>query len=153
MRLIDAIKGLQCRLHLVGEISRELLESLNEAGIEFTNTPAADTEAMYAIYKSADIVAMPSLNESFGMPIAEANATGRAVLTSDVSAMPEIAGHAACLINPLSISSIRDGIKKLIENEPYRRTLIENGFTNVKRFELAKIAKSHLDVYKEIVAG
>ena len=55
----------------------------------------------------------PSLDEGFGMPLLDAMARGVPVLTSNVSAMPEVAGDAALLVDPYRVASISEGLKQL----------------------------------------
>ena len=101
-------------------------------------------------YIDADILVFGSLFEGFGMPIIEANAVGRAVVTGNCSAMPEVAGNAACLVNPLEVESIRSGIMRVIRDDAYRLHLIENGRINKERFEAVKIADEYFQLYKEV---
>ena len=61
------------------------------------------------LYQRASILAFPSLDEGFGMPVLDAMARGVPVLTSNVSAMPEVAGDAALLVDPTDVASIADG--------------------------------------------
>ncbi len=62
------------------------------------------------LYQRASIFAFPSLDEGFGMPVLDAMARGVPVLTSNVSAMPEVAGDAALLVDPTDVHSIADGL-------------------------------------------
>jgi len=87
------------------------------------------------------------------MPIIEAQAVGRVVITSNISSMPEVAGEAACLVDPYSVDSIRNGFIKLIQDEAYRNELISKGFINSKRFDGQLIANKYLDIYKELDAN
>ena len=64
--------------------------------------------------------------------------------------MAEVAGNAACLVDPLDVSSIRSGVLKVIEDDDYREKLISAGRENVKRFEAKNIAEQYLDLYKEV---
>ncbi|TAK46420.1 MAG: glycosyltransferase, partial [Saprospiraceae bacterium] len=80
----------------------------------------------------------------------EANAAGRAVLTSRVSSMPYVAGDAACLVDPFDPSSIREGIDKIIHDDKYRQGLIENGYKNITRFTPDRIAGMYCDLYLKI---
>ncbi|QCU73139.1 glycosyltransferase family 4 protein [Pseudoalteromonas distincta] len=71
-------------------------------------------ERLPSYYKGAALLALPSLYEGFGLPIIEAMAVGTPVLTSNLTSMPEIAGDAAVLINPLDVDDIARGIDLLI---------------------------------------
>ena len=61
---------------------------------------AADDEALRTLYRTACVVAVPSLAEGYGLVVAEAQACGAAVIASDASALPEAAGEAAALVSP-----------------------------------------------------
>src|SRR5208337_1024224 len=91
-----------------------------------------------------------SFLEGFGLPILEAQATGRPVITSNLSSMPEVAGKSACLADPYDVSSIRSGILKIINEPDYRETLIAKGFENVKRYSLSRVVKMYTNLYTEI---
>jgi len=101
-------------------------------------------------YVDADILTFVSTYEGFGMPIVEANVVGRPVLTSNISSMPEVAGDAACLVDPFDVNSIREGLLKIIQDDNYRNNLIEKGKVNAQRFNPSFIAKMYLDIYKKI---
>jgi glycosyltransferase involved in cell wall biosynthesis len=106
---------------------------------------------MKEAYAEADIMIFPSTYEGFGLPIIEAQATGRPVLTSRLEPMRSVAGDAACLVDPYSVESIRNGIKRIIENESYRNELVEKGFSNIKRFQLGNVTKLYTDLYHELI--
>ena len=101
---------------------------------------------------SGDLLVFVSTYEGFGLPILEAQATGRPVITSNVLSMPEVAGDSACLVDPFDVSSIRKGILKVINDPAYREKLIKRGFENVKRFQPDKIAEQYADIYRGLFA-
>jgi glycosyltransferase involved in cell wall biosynthesis len=106
---------------------------------------------MRDVYAEADIMLFPSVHEGFGLPIIEAQATGRPVLTSQLEPMISVSGGAACLVDPFNTESIRSGIQKIISDEPYRRELVEKGFKNVERFQLKQVALQYRDLYEELI--
>jgi glycosyltransferase involved in cell wall biosynthesis len=71
-----------------------------------------------ALYAGAALFAYPSLYEGFGLPVLEAMAAGAPVLTSNISSLPEVAGDAAVLVDPRSIESIRDGLRRGLSDPP-----------------------------------
>ncbi len=76
-----------------------------------------------ALYKNALYFVYPSLYEGFGLPVLEALALHTPVITSDVSALPEVAGDAALYVDPLRIESIASGMEELLANTTLRETL------------------------------
>jgi glycosyltransferase involved in cell wall biosynthesis len=149
-RLIQALEGLNCSLSIVGKLSQEHKEALEKYKIEYTNGVNLTQTQIIEQYKSCDILSFISTREGFGMPIVEANAVERVVITSKISSMPEIAGDAACFVDPFDIESIRNGFINIISDENYRNKLIENGRENKKRFDPEKIASQYLEIYQEL---
>jgi glycosyltransferase involved in cell wall biosynthesis len=93
-----------------------------------------DDEQLADLYRGAQGVVFISLYEGFGLPIIEGMASGVPVLTSDVSALPEIAGGAAILIDPLSLESIADGLERLVFDETERQRCISDGLARAAQF-------------------
>jgi glycosyltransferase involved in cell wall biosynthesis len=149
-RLCAAIAGLDCVLHVVGRLDEALYESIRRHGIRLRSSVGLSRAEIVEAYRDADIVAFPSLFEGFGLPIVEGQATGRPVLTSTVTAMPEVAGNAACLVDPLDVASIRRGILRIIESAEYRAELRERGFENVRRFSPVSVAQQYADLYRTV---
>ena len=152
VRLIRAVAGLRCELHLVGRLSEEALAALRETGVAYRNEfQLSDAEILRA-YEECDLLAFVSTYEGFGMPIAEANAVGRAVVTSNLEPMTGVAGGSAILVDPLDIASIRAGIERCIEDDRGREELIERGLWNAERFRPAAMAAAYQRVYEEVYA-
>lgn len=150
LRLAEAIKGLPCHLSVVGKISGAQKEAFEKNGVEYSSASGISDEEMRKKYHQCDLLVFPSTYEGFGMPILEANAVGRAVLTSRVSSMPYVAGDAACIVDPFDPGSIRVGIDKIIHDGKYRQELIENGYKNTARFAPDRIAEMYYDLYQKI---
>ena len=102
---------------------------------------------LLALYSSASCFVFPSLYEGFGLPILEAMKCGAPVVTSNVSSMPEVAGQAGVLVDPLSVEKITQGIKKAIGD---KENLVQKGFEQANSFSWEKTAKETLKVYEEI---
>jgi len=107
---------------------------------------AVSDNELAALYTGAEALVYPSLYEGFGIPVLDAFACGCPVVTSNFSSMPEVAGGAAVLVDPYSVSSIAEGIKKALGS---RKGLIEKGLRRVKDFSWEKTAKETLKVYSE----
>jgi glycosyltransferase involved in cell wall biosynthesis len=105
------------------------------------------SEQLESLYGRAGIFAFPSLDEGFGMPILEAMAHGVPVLTSNCSAMPEVADDAALLVDPLNI---RDGLLHLATDEALRDDLAGRGLERIKQFSWESAVQKTWAVYDEI---
>ncbi|TXK46976.1 glycosyltransferase family 4 protein [Pontibacter qinzhouensis] len=146
-KLIPAIAGLSCRLTIVGKLSESQVKMLEQHKVDFINKVGLSNEELLQEYQQADIITFASTFEGFGMPIIEANAVGRVVLTSNIGAMAEVAADAAMLVDPLSMEDIRRGIVELIQNDQLREQLIQNGLQNVKKYRPEVIAARYLELY------
>lgn len=149
-RLVQALKGINCRLVLVGPVDDALEQLLDECGTEYESHVNLSSEELFQKYVNCDIVSFVSIGEGFGVPIIEAQAAGRPVITANVSPMKEVAGDGACLVDPLDVAAIRQGIQRIISDATYRRTLVENGATNAARYSSAAIGERYLALYRRI---
>jgi glycosyltransferase involved in cell wall biosynthesis len=103
------------------------------------------------LYRRAAIFAFPSLDEGFGMPVLDAMARGVPVLTSNVSAMPEVAGDAALLVDPHNIASIAEGLCRLSSDSTLRERLVGAGLARAREFTWEKAVESTWKVYEELL--
>ncbi len=149
-RLAAALKGIPCRLKIIGPLTgaqRDLLDSL---GIAFENGVNLTDREMRQAYLDADLVVFVSLAEGFGMPIIEAQAIGRPLVTSGIEPMAGIAGEGACLVDPWDIRDIRRGILELIGSESSRTEAVAKGLRNARRYTPQAVAACYADLYREI---
>jgi len=146
--LINSIKNISCTLVIVGKISELIHKQIEEFELdaECIERKLTDEEILEQ-YQCCDILSFVSTYEGFGMPIVEANAVGRVVITSKTSSMPEIAGNAAYFVDPFNTESIREGFHTVISNTQLRDKLIANGFNNYKRFQAKEQAQKYAEIY------
>ena len=150
--VIKALCGIKCRLKIIGELDIETIKLLENNGICFENDSALNDKKIKDEYAKADMVVFCSIYEGFGLPVIEAQAMQTPVITSNISPLKEVAGGAALLVEPTDVSSIRQGILKLINNKMLREELIARGQENIKRFEPSKIAEKYESLYQRITA-
>ncbi len=151
IRLINAIVGLDVQLTIIGKLSPKLISLLERNKINYINKYNLNRKGIYREYINTDIVAFISLYEGFGLPIVEANAVGRAVITSKTSSMPEVGGNAAHYVNPYDVDDIKDGIVKVINDNEYRNQLISNGYRNIEKYNPIEIARKYEQLYQKII--
>jgi glycosyltransferase involved in cell wall biosynthesis len=101
-----------------------------------------------SLYSRAGIFAFPSLDEGFGMPILEAMAHGVPVMTSNCSAMPEVAGGAALLVDPMNIG---DALLRLAGDQSLRDNLIRLGLERIKQLTWESAVEKTWGVYEELL--
>lgn len=131
------------RLLMTGESSRALvllIEHLGLSGrVEFIGR-LSDAD-LAARYRGAVGLLFVSLYEGFGLPIVEAMSCGTPVITSNVTAMPEVAGDAALLVNPLSVADISSAISDLVaDNAAVGTQLIQRGLARANAFNWEQVA-------------
>lgn len=112
----------------------------------------ADEADLAMLLSGAAVLIFPSLSEGFGLPILDAFICGAAVLTSDCTSLPEVAGDAAVLVDPRRTEAIADGLRQLLGDEELRRDLVARGFERVKAYTWEACAQRVLGVF-ESVAG
>ncbi len=149
---IKALQNVKCQLRVIKEMTQEQHLLAKEMKIDYSNAYNLSNTEIIEEYQKADIVVFPSLYEGFGMPIIEAQATGRPVITSNISPMNWVAGEGSALLtDPLDAEELGNVIKRIIEDNGYREFLIEKGLTNVERFNLTKITDKYKSIYSDLL--
>jgi O-antigen biosynthesis alpha-1,2-mannosyltransferase len=103
-----------------------------------------------AFYCLAEALLLPSLYESFGIPLLEAMATGCPIVTSNRHGTQEVAGDAAVLVNPESVEEIADGMLRVVEDQDLRKQITEKGKERIKAFSWNKCARETLQVLEGV---
>jgi glycosyltransferase involved in cell wall biosynthesis len=160
-RLIEAFNWLKearkipFQLVLVGkehwkakEIQYKAVSSSAHDSILFTGYVPLDE--LRALYQGATLFAFPSLDEGFGLPVHEAMASRLPVVVSNRGALPEVAGDAALIVDPLSIEDIGSAILKVLEDVRLREELIEKGIKQIQGFSWDESCRKLLKVYDSL---
>lgn len=145
-----------CQLPLASDMgweTRPLGRYITELGLEDAVVLLGYVAAkdLPALYGGALFFAFPSLWEGFGIPVIEAMACGAPVLTSNNSALPEVAGDCAVFVNPASIDSIAEGMAQLGCDAALRERLSAAGVARAAQFSWARTASETLDVYRRLL--
>ena len=151
VNLIPALNGIKCHLRLVGVVREEYKQLLEKYNIEYSCVSKLSDNEVVEEYKNCDIVNLTSEHEGFGMPIIEAQASNKPVVTSNIFPMVEIAGEGACVVNPYNQQEIHNAYKKLITDEKYRESVMKKGYENVKRFSVEEIARQYTIIYHQML--
>lgn len=104
-----------------------------------------------AIYSSSELFLYPSLRESFGIPIIEAQACGAPLITSNTSSMPEVAGPESLLVTPSDSDEIANAALRVLQDDSLKQQLITDGKRNARRFSWKQTAQSTLRLYDEVL--
>lgn len=134
--------GGHARLLFTGVKVVELDEVIRENSVEpFVKFLGNVTDAeLAALYRGAQALLFPSFYEGFGLPVIEAMACGCPVITSNVTALPEVAGDAAIMVNPADVGELAQAIDRMLENQELRFRLSRAGIVRAGRFRWEDVA-------------
>ncbi|MDQ2944956.1 MAG: glycosyltransferase family 4 protein [Acidobacteriota bacterium] len=157
-RLVNAFEQLPPEWRLVlagspcgygaGAIMKQISGSSCRERIEVTGFIAR--EALEQLYMKASIFAFPSLDEGFGIPVLEAMAHGTPLVTSNGSALVEVAGDAALLVNPEETDEIADALRCLVQDSDLRNKLACLGRARAKLYTWDRAVTETYRVYREV---
>lgn len=150
-RVAEALEGLPCKMTIIGKLDPSQKLILQKHKISFENYYGLSRADLLKQYEDADLVIFTSLEEGFGIPVLEAQAAGKPLVTSSISPMSDNAGLNACLVDPYSVSEIKEAVYKVINDSAFRTLLINDGLNNVRRFSNKNIAIEYIQIYKRIV--
>jgi glycosyltransferase involved in cell wall biosynthesis len=139
-RLVEAFArsevAKEIRLVLTGEPTVELMHHIKRNGVQqrvhfMGHVPAAE---LPSLHRSAQAHVFPSLYEGFGIPAIEAMACGTPLVTSNTTALPEVVGDAALLVDPTSVDQIAEAITRILHHSALRQELRARGFARAAQF-------------------
>jgi glycosyltransferase involved in cell wall biosynthesis len=111
-----------------------------------------DEPTLSALYRSAGVLALPSLYEGFGLPLLEAMANGLPAVVGNVGALPELAGGAAVLVEPDDVSSIASGLERVLADAALREKLGAEGRRRAAEFTWERAAGATREILRQIAA-
>ena len=143
------------RLVLVGArgwLDEPIYETVRSLGLDGMVHFAGfvDDDDLPAVYSGAALFVFASLYEGFGLPLLEAMACGVPVVTSNVSAMPEVAGDAAVLVDPRDADGLAGAIARLLRDDALRDRLRAAGLARARQFPWEATARRTLDAYASL---
>lgn len=144
------------QLVIVGEagiretVSRELRDVPPPLKEQIIFTGYLENCHLPPLYRSADLFVFPSYCESFGTPLLEAMASGTPIVTSNIQAMPEVAGEAAYLANPFDSGDLALGMFRVLTQPELREALIRKGEARIRDFSWDRTAQQTVQVFEEV---
>lgn len=151
VRSVDALAGSSCRVLLVGRPDGEERAAIDRSGLAVEVRTDVDGDGLRACYQECDLLLFASTKEGFGIPVLEAQAMGRPVVTSDVAPLPDVAGPGgAALVDPYDRASIRAGVERVLADAGYRSALVAQGRLNVAGYSPAAVAARYGALYDEV---
>lgn len=115
--------------------------------------PPVERSALVQLYGAAEALLHPSLAEGFGNPVAEAMACGCPVITSDCSAMPEVAGGSALLVNPRDPQAIAAALGQVLDTPGLAADLRARGFARAAELDWVGFARATLALYRKVLGA
>lgn len=109
-------------------------------------------QLLSTLYRHARCLAMPSLYEGFGLPVLEALSQGTPALIAGGSSLPEVAGDAGLVVDPLSVDSIRAGLEAMLTDDVLHARLAAAAIPQASKFSWERAAKETLAVFEEAIA-
>ena len=149
--LIEAVKDIPCHLKIIGKPSEDHIKKMELYGIEYSVESLLTNNQVIDRYCKCDILFFASFSEGFGLPIVEAQAIGRPVITSNIAPMPNVAGKGAAFVNPASSQDIRKALISIITDSENRQTLIREGLSNIERYNLTEVTRKYIGFYESFI--
>jgi glycosyltransferase involved in cell wall biosynthesis len=152
LRSAAALAGLDCRVVVVGNLDGSQRAAMSGTGLDLEVRNALGDDDLRKAYRQAHLLLFASTKEGFGIPVLEAQAAGRPVVTSNRPPLSDVAGGAACLVDPFDVASIRAGVERVLASEEYRASLVRRGLENVQHYRVRAVAAAYAELYRELAS-
>jgi glycosyltransferase involved in cell wall biosynthesis len=123
----------------------------NRVGPQIVATGYLDKADLRALMAASAMLALPSLEEGFGLPVVEAMAAGLPVVCSSGSALAEVAGDAALLVDPHDVNGLAHAVERVIEDRALAADLRRRGLERSLRFDWEETAARTLAFYRKVL--
>lgn len=158
-RIVEAFADadLDPRIHLVftgcetSNLRSQIEAKKQSSRIDFLGT--VPESELPSLYRGAEAMIFPSLYEGFGLPVLEAMACGTPVVTANVTAMPEVAGDAAMLVDPTSVEQIAKAMERIVSDTVLRRQLQDKGLVRAREFSWVRTAAKVRELLEDLSDG
>jgi glycosyltransferase involved in cell wall biosynthesis len=150
-RVAKACQGLSVSLAVLGRLSPIQAKVLDTCGLSYDEFCDLARSDVVRLYHDSDLLIFVSTYEGFGLPILEAQAIGRPVITSNISPMVDVAGKGALFVDPFDVDSIRIGIIRVLCDAALREHLVSEGFRNIKGYTAESTAARYTSLYCDAV--
>jgi glycosyltransferase involved in cell wall biosynthesis len=158
--LVDAVAAVSAahpglRLVMTGTPDADTREAIERSGLgaRVEVVGRVSDERLAELYRSATLVAYPSLLEGFGFPIVEAFASGTPVVAYESGSIPEVAGGAALLVPPGDSAGLKDALRSLLDDAGLRDRLAAAGLERARAFSWRATAEGTLTAYRSALAA
>jgi glycosyltransferase involved in cell wall biosynthesis len=148
--VIMALAELDCVLVVIGPVTESDVILAREVGTKIEMHADIPNERVRELLAGCDLVVFASMREGFGLPILEAQATGRPLITSAREPMKSVAGAGAILVDPDDVVSIRTAIVRVMGDPELRERLVADGLSNVAQYSAEAIAAQYASLYEAI---
>ena len=132
------------------DIRRAVIRSGMQHDVRFLGYVSIDVLRIF--FDMAKVFVFPSLYEGFGLPPLEAMAHGTPVVASNTSALPEVVGNAALLVNPENVFEISRAMHRMLTDQPLRERMKAAGIEQARRFSWETSVRRMVAVYEEVLA-
>ena len=148
--VIKACEGLRIKLLIIGKLSEVQINLLANSKIDYENYYDVDYDFIIESYNRATIVTFPSSYEGFGIPIIEANAMGKVVISTELPVIKEVGGNSVYYISADTDAEIKNAIITLLNDGSLREEYVQRGWKNCRRFKKDVVFEQYRNLYNSL---